>query len=365
MKNFSLLLIGILIPHLAAAQSPPKADSPSAQPTSLLDSATPADPQQRLEIGRELNGLADDHLKPWHLRADYEVFDELGKPTDHGVFEEWWYGANMFKVTYAGKKFSQQEFHTASGIYRSGNPDWLPWQLTFLRDIIEEPIPPPGALGKLRAVNFKRSLDDVAMSCSALTPSTLFGGESEAASYCFETGRPVLRFANTQYVFHQTIYNKIGEFQGRFIAHEARHLLLGVPALNIEITSLNLIGPGDPQGVDPPLNASPVPERIETVLCTHPEIKLTWVDPGRQHKPNAASSDQRTTQPRIHQLLTIVRIAEDGRVIDAESIAGPITIRGDFEYIARHRKYDLTSDRGPVEVEIEINGFLLTSMRRP
>ncbi len=49
-------------------------------------------------------------MKPWHLIATYQTFDDQGKPKDHGNFEEWWAGPDRYKLSYVSSGFNQVEF---------------------------------------------------------------------------------------------------------------------------------------------------------------------------------------------------------------------------------------------------------------
>jgi hypothetical protein len=71
--------------------------------------ATPADPKQRMELAKKVNGLLGLDI-PWHLQATYEVFGPEGKSTDAGTFEEWRLNANQYRIAWHSPSISAEEF---------------------------------------------------------------------------------------------------------------------------------------------------------------------------------------------------------------------------------------------------------------
>jgi len=55
------------------------------------------DPVVLLAEAQAINGFWGDTLKPWHLKANYEMYDGNSQVTATGVFEEWWVAPDKWK----------------------------------------------------------------------------------------------------------------------------------------------------------------------------------------------------------------------------------------------------------------------------
>lgn len=47
-------------------------------------------------------------LKPWHLKASYQLYDEKGKPSEQGTYEYWWVSPEVcrrFRIAFWPAKF--------------------------------------------------------------------------------------------------------------------------------------------------------------------------------------------------------------------------------------------------------------------
>ncbi len=135
--GFALLLASLQT--AAQTSAPAQQEQPANPPVTSI--ATPSDPAQRLEVGRNINGLVVPGAKPWHLKATYQLYDNQGKPSETGTYEEWWFGPMHYRVAYHSPSFNQEEFRTDKGVFRTGDQGWVPWPISEIRDNIETPNP--------------------------------------------------------------------------------------------------------------------------------------------------------------------------------------------------------------------------------
>jgi hypothetical protein len=55
----------------------------------------PKDPRAVFAAAAPFYNFSDPALKPWHLKATYQLYDEKGKPAEEGTFE-YWSGISFF-----------------------------------------------------------------------------------------------------------------------------------------------------------------------------------------------------------------------------------------------------------------------------
>jgi hypothetical protein len=81
----------------------------------------PQDAEELLLSAAQVNGLEAPGLKPWHILATFDKFDEDGDNVDSGTYEEVWISARQYRVTHTSKDFTQTDVATDAGLYRTGN----------------------------------------------------------------------------------------------------------------------------------------------------------------------------------------------------------------------------------------------------
>ena len=52
----------------------------------------PKDPRALLQMTEPMYDFSNAELKPWHLKATYQVYDENSGTSEQGTFEYWWAG---------------------------------------------------------------------------------------------------------------------------------------------------------------------------------------------------------------------------------------------------------------------------------
>src|SRR5271163_4707895 len=82
------------------------------------------DPEVLYGLVVKSQGLTFPGVKPWHLKASYTLFDAKGKNPVNGVFEEWYVGPHRYKRSYTRPGFTQTDYGTDAGLYRSGEQEW-------------------------------------------------------------------------------------------------------------------------------------------------------------------------------------------------------------------------------------------------
>lgn len=171
-------------------------------------------------MAKNQNGLNAPGLSPWHIKVTYQTFNESGQPKGNGVFEEWWAGPKQYKRSYVSQDFTQTEYVTETGTYRTGNIDYPPLAESIMPLRLMEPIPEVDsdvvllrrkqAFGKLslECVVLARKMADLDAAPTALFPT-----------YCFDSEKHMLRMSGS-YGQRNSVYNGIGFFQGRYVGED-------------------------------------------------------------------------------------------------------------------------------------------------
>lgn len=128
----------------------------------------PIDPAAILAAAANVNGLSGPALLPWHLRVSYQIFDDKGHSKDSGVYEELWVSDKKYKRSYTSPNFTQTDFATDRGLYRSGNQNWPGPQEIMVRTELIDPIPAALNLNGFRLESKRRSVDKINLQCVTL-----------------------------------------------------------------------------------------------------------------------------------------------------------------------------------------------------
>ncbi len=83
--------------------------------------AMPKDAKDILKLAAQVNGLGAPGMKPWHLKAAYEVYDVDGKPKYQGTYEEWWAAPGKYKVSFSDPGFHQVEYANGGKLMITGD----------------------------------------------------------------------------------------------------------------------------------------------------------------------------------------------------------------------------------------------------
>ncbi|PYU76834.1 MAG: hypothetical protein DMG49_00770 [Acidobacteria bacterium] len=167
------LLISFLIPPKLFAQDTPLTQPALNSPPTAMSIAhetipMPKDPAAILNVAAKVNGLGGPGLRPWHVRVSYQTFDTNGHSQDFGTYEEFWISDKKYKRSYTSGNFTQTDFATDRGLYRSGNQNWPGFFEIMVRTELIEPIPVAMSLRDLELGNNHRSFGKVKLQCVTL-----------------------------------------------------------------------------------------------------------------------------------------------------------------------------------------------------
>lgn len=224
--TFLLVLLSACLPDLeASAQTTPNLKDPDALFAAALAN----------------NGLASDDLKPWHLKASYDILDHTNEVIATGVFEEWWAAKDKWKRSYTGPHYSGTEYHLPEGSAYEGTP----WPESLIPTKLIAPISAdaPNTALSLKPRHMQIRMLDVAkppLVCVAHAGPAFDPHwptrPNNSLGYCLDANRTELRISGFSGL--NTVYNRVGIFQGRSIGLELKvgvnqHALLNVHVLSL------------------------------------------------------------------------------------------------------------------------------------
>ncbi|HTB98860.1 MAG TPA: energy transducer TonB [Terracidiphilus sp.] len=335
---------------LSAAQTPPK-------PADLL----PKDPRAILEAAGPFYDFGDATLKPWHLKATYQLYDEKGQPAGQGTYEFWWASPGNSHRTWTRSGATRSEWLKPDGsFYRKDGGLQARYFERLIGELWVNPFPDRGLLDSNRT---KLDLKMVPagskqLACVGATHQVQIGGKlvtptfSMPDYYCFGPDHPVLRLKSSNQM--TTKYDNIVKAQGRYIA---RQVAVSMADAKLFSASVDVLEGFDPAQVEmqPPADAA----LVHGVVVPADEASVkTGVVAGALVKkiqpfyPEFAKAAQIQGTVRLAAV-----IGTDGKVKDVEPLVSPapsLTIAA-MECVKGWQYKPSLFNGNPVEVETIIS----------
>jgi hypothetical protein len=209
-------------------------------------------------------------LKPWHLKATYQLFDDAGKPTEQGNYELWWASNEVYRSSWTRGSATYTEWHTADGkvayVGRSGEFNYFEHKL--------EPAyrSPLTSAGELDPARFRLNGDPLTapksiVSCYITVP---VASKDDPASkptlglfptYCINTKLEIL-LGIYSLGTHVVKFNDFTQIEGKYLGRGV-YFREGVhDILTAQVNEISELSPSDP-ALKPPQEATAV--RIDRV----------------------------------------------------------------------------------------------------
>lgn len=223
----------------------------------------PKDPREIFAAAAPFYDFSDASLKPWHLKASYQLYDQDGKPSGQGTYEYWWASPKVHRSTWSRGNITRTDWHTADGqhLFHSTGERLQLFEIK-LQAMLISPLPGPADLDpdKVRLEREDRSLHGVKAPCISLVSVKQGHAPNLPMNfypiYCFDSHLPVLRFS---YTFGEaaTLFNGIAKFQGRFLARQLLILVGDRNLLSANVDAVEGMDAADPH-LTPDSDALPV-----------------------------------------------------------------------------------------------------------
>ncbi|MGC1462849.1 MAG: energy transducer TonB [Terracidiphilus sp.] len=296
-------------------------------------------------------------MKPWHLKATYQLYDQSGNPTEQGTCEYWWASPKVYRSTWTRPSATYSDWHTTDGnhsILATGES--LKYFEKHLQQSMLSPIPYPFLRdsASMQLDYRERSRNGTKFPCISMT--RVNQGEANvtlpnlAPLYCFDQRLPVLRATIDDSVIVNE-FNNIAKIQGKFLAREILAFVEQHKMFAVQVESVDSMGASD---------SALIPDARATLVKTE-RADMT-------HLGSVAAGPPAKTQlpvypelaMRIHQNGKVIlggTIGVDGKVHDLDIIYGSSKSFADAALEAvSHWEYKPCLVNGePIEVETTIN----------
>lgn len=319
--------------------STPGAFSQAAQQTS--PQPLPSDPAALMQLAWQQNGLHGSDLKPWHVRASWQVVNDKGKPQKQGTWEEWWAGPHESKVMYDSPDFQQTTWSSAEGDFTQNIHGSWGWIEDLVEQMVLKPVASQEQLKDSRLREEPYRQHQVTLECATVTDKS-----AAISAYCFDATLPDLRTEVTPVL--EITLNSVVRFQGRYLAEDVHVSRIGMPAIHIHLDQVESLSPTGESQLAPPPQAKLV----------QPRTTLTGgVIAGHRISGEAPEYPILAKQQYVQGTVSLwAVIGKDGVIHDLEVIGGPGELQKPSVEAVKtwhYKPYLLNGE--PVEVETQIN----------
>jgi hypothetical protein len=128
-------------------------------------------------------------VKPWHVKASYQLLDDQGNVKDQGFYEEFWVSGKKYRRTFTGKGFTQTEYGTAKGYFFSGDLNAQFKQGYKIRNGFFNPLPSRDTVEKLDFILGKHEAGGIKYACLNFKDAN---GNPYGDLWCLDADKPIL-----------------------------------------------------------------------------------------------------------------------------------------------------------------------------
>jgi hypothetical protein len=238
----------------------PAAQTLAAQTSPAADAGLPKEPAALLAAAAPLYDFTAADVKPWHLKASYQVSDDKGNSEGDGIFEYWWVSPEVNRQTWTRGDSSHSEWQMGEKKYASRNTGKPLRYFEFkLMDALLSPL--PGAR-ETDPANYRLEremvpLGDIKLPCIMVTPIMVHPGQLAQSpmglfpTYCFDPKLPALRVTYSMGNLIQE-FNRIAKVQNRYLPREVEFYQGKQKILSATVDSVSNLDPADPALTAPP-----------------------------------------------------------------------------------------------------------------
>jgi hypothetical protein len=229
--------------------------------------AQPKNPGAILAAAMPYYDFANPSMKPWHFAANYQLYDDEGKPAEKGTFEYWWLSPDVYRTTWTRTDATRTEWHTAVGKHlfaaTGGELGYFEYALpsVFLSPLpnLNDLISAGSRLGSKTITLSKRKVPCVLDLGSKQRPEGIFSEPFFVPTYCFEPDKPVLILSASSNVI--AVFNDILAIEGRYMARNIIFSFGGRAIFSATVKDVTTVFSGD-AALEPADTANPVPDEL-------------------------------------------------------------------------------------------------------
>jgi hypothetical protein len=237
--------------------------------------ALPKDPRAVFGAAAPFYDFSDPTLKPWHLKASYQLYDDKGKPSEQGTYEYWWASPKVYRSSWTRAGASRTDWHTADGKHTyTATGDDLTYFEYQLQKMLLSPLPAANWLDPTKHDLLDESLtsNGSRIPCYEIVPAGTKRGSEESLlglshlKYCFGPRMPIVIgiYSHKSSFTKQTLLAKLGDFvqmQGRVLP---RDVVFKYGNLNRMTARLGTVELAEAQGTSDAVFVPPALARLVT-----------------------------------------------------------------------------------------------------
>lgn len=317
----------------------------------------PSAPRAFFELAVPHYDFSDPKLKPWHLKASYEIYDYEGKLAAKGTWEYWWASPKVRRRTWERPGFSRTDWINGDGtIYSKENGDGPLYFERRLEDIILYPGPnyEKIAAGKLKlelkpgkGPTSPDCLNAIPLDSSTGTPHVVT--QASQVQYCFDPETKALMTVSSEY--GRSKYGKFVVMQDHYIARQIAVQIDFQATLYISIDSIDGIESTDPALVRSSDSAK-LPELAHYTSDSPAPATVSGGKLLKEVKAQVLSGD-----PHMHGIVLVsAAIGKDGTVRRVEILRTPSKMLADAvaDAVKKWVYEPFTVNDEPIEAQVSI-----------
>jgi hypothetical protein len=181
----------------------------------------PSDPRAVFAAATPLYNFSDPALKPWHLKANYQLYDEKGKPLERGTYEYWWASPQVYRTSWTRPDATRTDWHTADGKHEyKATGEALNYFEDRLSSVLLSPLPKTNELDPNKFFSDRKTISSEGSNipCYTIGPGS-HGDPQVNASYCFDAKLPIV-LAIYSHISLLTTFGDFVRMQGRVLPRE-------------------------------------------------------------------------------------------------------------------------------------------------
>ena len=315
----------------------------------------PEDPRELLSAVAPAYEFNSPTLKPWHLKATYQLYDVNGNPSEQGTYEYWWASPQVYRSTWTRSGATQTDWNMTGGKHaHEVTGDRLHFFEYKLRTALLSPLPDLTDLDPEHFRLERQSVDggnSLKMPCIMVAPvMSRYPPDWKAApglfsTYCFDPAHPILR-ASYSYGAVTTEFNKIVKMQDHYLAREIVFLEAKRKILSATVDSID--GLSEDSVFTPPPGASE--GRVAAVYSNSnfPGSMIRKVSP---EYPKDAKAGHISGVVVIHAIISFDGTVHEMKVVSAP---WPSLAAAALSCVSQWQYTPFKQNGQPVEVEADL-----------
>lgn len=338
-----------------------------AQTAANAGAGLPKDPREIFAAAAPFYDFTSPELKPWHLKASYQLYDEKGNPAEQGSYEYWWASPQEHRSTWTRVGATHTDWFTKDGKYAfesAGEPINL-FEYN-LQAALLSPLPSSVDLAPAKVRLDDEGVAENGSNGPCITVVSMMKQEEAMEqpeqgpfpTYCFDSQRPVLQ---SVYSFERVLtqFGEIVQMQGKTIAREVSVAEGKHKLFTAKVDVIDQISASDPD-LTPPASAA----HTDLAFTGHTDLGKVEIKAevmtGHIIKKVTPSYPKVAKMARIQgKVVLIAIIGTDGKIHKLRVVSAPSAwlANSSFQAVSQWEYEPYVLKGQPVPVETTINVY--------